>query len=310
MQSVGTPAFWIGFAVVVLGMLALDLGIFNRKAHVIHVKEALTWTVVWVALSIAFGLGIGWFIGPDKGLEFFTGYLIEEALSVDNIFVMLVVFSYFSVPASLQHRVLFWGILGALLMRAMFIFAGAALLQRFHWVMYLFGAILVFTGGKLLFQDEEAHPERNPVLKLFRKLFRSVPDYRGQHFLVKESGRWLATPLLFVLVTIEATDLVFAVDSIPAVFGISRDPFIVFTSNIFAVLGLRSMFFLLSGIVGKFRFLKVGLALVLLFVGGKMLIADWVHIPIWVSLGTVALLIAGSVAASLLVPPAPESKHP
>lgn len=293
---------------VVLGMLALDLGIFNRKAHVIHIKEALIWTLVWVGLSIGFGLGISFFIGPDKGLEFFTGYLIEEALSVDNIFVMLVVFSYFRVPQELQHRVLFWGILGALLMRAAFIFAGAALLQHFHWVMYLFGLILVITGGKLMFQDEEVHPERNPVLKLFRKLFRSVPDYRGQHFMVKENGRWLATPLLFVLVTVEATDLVFAVDSIPAVFGISRDPFIVFTSNIFAVLGLRSMFFLLSGIVGKFRFLKIGLALVLLFVGGKMLIGDWVHIPIWASLGVVALLISGSVAASLLIPSRDEAK--
>ncbi len=302
-NSIGTPALWFGFIAFVIALLALDLGVFHRKAHAVSTKEALVWTTVWIGLALLFNLGVYHFYGSEKALQFLTGYLIEKALSVDNLFVFLVLFSYFAVPPELQHRVLFWGILGALLMRAGFIFAGAALIQSFHWVIYIFGAFLVFTGVKLLAHDDkQIDPERNLLLRLFRRLFRSVPDYRGSHFIVKEGGKWFATPLLAVLVTIEATDLVFAVDSIPAIFAITTDPFIVFTSNIFAILGLRALYFLLAGAMGKFRFLKVGLGLVLAFVGTKMLIVDLFKVPIALSLGVITALLAGSIAASLLAP--------
>ncbi len=302
-QSIGTPALWIGFLVFVLAMLALDLGVFHRKEHVIRPREALIWSLVWISLALVFNLGVYHWFGPVRALEFLTGYLIEKALSVDNLFVFLVLFSYFSVPRALQHRVLFWGILGALIMRAAFIFAGAALIQSFHWVIYIFGAFLVFTGIKLLAHaDEEQHPEKNPVLRIFRRVVPAVPDYRGSHFLVREGGRWLATPLLAVLVAIEATDIVFAVDSIPAIFAITADPFIVFTSNIFAILGLRALYFLLAGMLGAFRFLKVGLGLVLAFVGAKMLLSEVYKIPIVVSLLVIAALLGGSVLASVLFP--------
>jgi tellurite resistance protein TerC len=303
MQSVGTPLLWIGFLAFVLGMLALDLGVFHRREHAVRPREALLWSLVWIGLSLAFDAGVYHWFGAQRGLEFLTGYLIEKALSVDNLFVFLVLFSYFAVPAALQHRVLFWGILGALAMRAAFIFAGTALIQRFHWVIYVFGAFLVFTGIKLLAQKEgDQHPERNPVLRAFRRVVPAVADYRGPRFWVREGGRWLATPLLMVVVAVEATDIVFAVDSIPAVFAITTDPFIVFTSNIFAILGLRALYFLLAGMLGAFRFLKVGLGLVLAFVGVKMLLSGRLEIPIPVSLGIIAALLLLSVIASLVFP--------
>ena len=305
LDSVGTPMLWIGFTAFVLAMLVLDLSVFHRRAHDVRMREALIWTGVWIGMALLFNLGVYRWFGAKTGLEFLTGYLIEKALSVDNIFVFLVIFSYFRVPGALQHRVLFWGILGALVTRAIFIWLGAALLHRFHWVVYLFGAFLVFTGIKLLLQGEsEVHPERNPVLRLFARLVPSVSDYRGARFSVVEAGRRYATPLLTVLVVVETTDLVFAVDSIPAIFAVTRDPFIVYTSNIFAILGLRALFFVLAGTMEKFHYLQVGLGLVLAFVGVKMLLADVYKVPIGISLGVIAALLAGSIVASLLLPPA------
>jgi tellurite resistance protein TerC len=312
-QSIGTPLLWLGFSVFVLVMLGLDLGVFHRKDHVIRVKEALVWTGIWIGLALTFNVGIHIYFGSERALEFLTGYLIEKALSVDNLFVFLVVFSYFSVPAYLQHRVLFWGILGALLMRVLFILLGAALLQNFHWIIYVFGAFLIITGIKLLAQKgEHVHPERNPVLKLFKRVVPAVPDYRDKHFFVRENGKWFATPLFMVLVVIEATDLVFAVDSIPAIFAVTEDPFIVYTSNVFAILGLRSLYFALAAMMGRFRYLKVGLGLVLGFVGIKMVITDIYKIPIVISLAVIALLLTGSIVASLLRPEekAPLHEHP
>lgn len=303
LESVGTPVMWVGFTAFVLAMLALDLGVFHRKAHEVSVREALIWSAVWISLALAFNALVYVWFGRERALEFLAGYVIEKALSVDNLFVFLVIFSYFAVPAKLQHRVLFWGIVGAIIMRVIFILMGAALLQRFHFVMYLFGAFLVFTGIKLLaHRGADVHPERNPVLRLMRRVMPSVSDYRGAKFFVREHGRRYATPLFLVLVVIEATDVVFAVDSIPAVFAVTRDPFIVFTSNIFAVLGLRALYFALSGMMQKFHYLKVGLGLVLTFVGLKMLIADVYKLPIALSLGVIALLLAGSIVASLLRP--------
>jgi tellurite resistance protein TerC len=304
MESVGTPALWAGFIAFVLALLALDLGVFHRHAHAVTVREAAIWSAIWVALSLAFnGLVVHWF-GPLRGLEFLTGYLIEKALAVDNIFVFYAIFAYFAVPAAYQHRVLFWGVLGALLMRALFIFAGAALISQFHWVMYVFGAILVITAIRLFtMPDEGIHPERNPVYRLMRRFLPAVNEYHGARFTIVQAGKRYATPLLIVLLLIEWTDLVFAVDSIPAIFAITSDPFIVFTSNIFAILGLRSLFFLLQGVIGKFHLLKPALAAVLLFVGGKMLLIDVVELPIAVSLGVVAALIATGVLASLALPP-------
>jgi len=300
-ESIGNPMLWIGFVAGVLALLALDLGVFHRDAHEVKFREALTWSFVWVTLAMLFNLGVYSWFGPDRALEFLAGYLIEKALSVDNVFVFLVIFSSFSVPAAYQHRVLFWGILGALVMRAIFIALGAALLSAFHWIIYLFGALLVVTGMKMLRAGgAEVHPERNPMFRLFTRTVPSVPDYRGPAFWVVEGGRRLATPLLLVLVAIECTDLVFAVDSIPAVFAVTRDPFIVFTSNIFAILGLRAMFFLLAGVMDRFVHLKTGLALVLAFVGTKMLLTDIYKIPIVASLAVVAALIGGSIALSLL----------
>jgi TerC family integral membrane protein len=283
-------------------MLALDLGVFHRKAHVVRFREALTWSVVWVALALGFNALIWTWFGPTKGLEFLTGYLIEKALSVDNIFVFLVIFGYFAVPSAYQHRVLFWGILGALVMRAIFIAAGAALITKFHWIIYLFGALLLLTGVKLFVQrNEHMQPEKNPVLRLFRRFVPTVAEFHGQRFTVVQAGRRYATPLLAVLVLVEATDLVFAVDSIPAVFAVTKDPFIVYTSNIFAILGLRAMFFLLAGVMDRFLYLKPGLAAVLVFVGAKMMLTDIYKIPIAVSLGVVAGILAVAVVASLVV---------
>jgi tellurite resistance protein TerC len=302
METIGAPALWVGFTLFVLGMLALDLGVFHRKAHAVSFKEALGWSIVWVTLGLAFGAFIWQAYGEQRGLEYMTGYLIEKALAVDNIFVFVVLFSAFAVPAAYQHRVLFWGILGALVMRAVFIGLGAALIQRFHWILYVFGALLVLTGIKLLLHPEqEVQPQKNPLFRLFRKFVPAVDDYHGERFTVIREGKRYATPLLLVLVAIEATDVVFAVDSIPAIFAVTQDPFIVYTSNIFAILGLRAMYFLLADVVTRFHYLKIGLALVLVFVGAKMLIADLYKIPIAVSLAVVAALIAGSVIVSLLV---------
>ena len=304
MTAPGEPLAWAIFGVVVAAMLALDLGVFHRQAHAVRGREAALWSVVWISVALLFNLGICLRSGTDRGLEFFQAWLIEKALSVDNLFVFLAAFSFFAVPENLQHRVLFWGILGALITRGLFIALGAALLGAFHWVTYIFGVFLVVTALRLLFAgDEEIHPEKNPVLALFRRFVRLTPDYDGAHFFVRKGGKLFATPLLTVLVVIEATDVVFAVDSIPAVFGITRDVFIVYTSNIFAVLGLRALTFLVASLVQRLRYLKVGLALVLAFVGAKMLIADRYRISDLASVLVVAGLITFAALLSLLVPP-------
>ena len=297
--------FWVGFIAFVLTMLALDLGVFNRKPHVVQPKEALTWTSVWVSLALLFAAGLAYFVSPQIALTFLTGYLIEESLSVDNIFVIVLIFQYFAVPAQYQHRVLFWGILGALVMRGLFIGLGAALLARFEWIIYIFGALLVITGVRMAMkQDEEFDGEQNPVVKFVRRFMPVTATYHGKHFFIVENGKRFATPLFLVLVLVEATDLIFAIDSIPAIFGITRDPFIVFTSNIFAIMGLRSLFFLLAHVVTKFHLLKYGLAIILTFVGVKMMIEHWVHIPILVSLGVVLGVLLLSIVGSLIWPKA------
>jgi len=300
-ESIGTPWLWFGFIAFVLAMLALDLGVFHKKDHEISVKEALTWTCVWISLAMLFNVGIYYWFGSERALEFLSGYVIEKALSVDNIFVFIVVFSVFAVPAKLQHRVLLWGILSALVLRAVFVVLGAALLSRFHWLGYVFGAFLVFTGVKLLVQrDGEVDPRQNPLFKLFRRVMPSVDEFHEGRFTIVQAGKRYATPLLLVLIAIETTDIVFAMDSIPAIFAVTRDPFIVFTSNIFAILGLRALYFALAGMMDKFHYLKIGLSLVLMFVGAKMLLAGVFKIPIWASLAIIAALLAGSVIASLL----------
>ncbi len=296
-----------GFTLFVLAMLAVDLGVFHRKAHEVSLKEAATWSAVWVSLALTFNYGIYHFMGAQAGLEFLTGYLIEKALSVDNIFVFVLVFSYFRVPARYQHRVLFWGILGALLMRGAMIAAGAVLIVRFHWIIYVFGAFLVVTGIRMAMHDDpEIEPEHNPIIRLVRRLLPVSRVYHGQRFFVKEEIRgrirWMATPLFIVLVVVETTDLVFAVDSIPAIFAVTTDPFLVYTSNVFAILGLRALYFLLAGVIHRFHFLKLGLSIVLVFVGAKMLLADVYEIPIALSLGVVAFVLIAAVVASLLFP--------
>ena len=298
-----TLSFWIGFNVFVLAMLALDLGVFHRHAHVVTVREAGAWSAVWVGLALLFNLGLWALWGPDPALQFLTGYLIEKSLSVDNIFVFVMLFTYFAVPAQYQHRVLFWGILGALIMRGLFIWAGAYVLQQFHWVIYLFGALLVVTGVKMARRLEGYDPSRNPVLALARRVLPLTDRYHGQRFWVREGGRWVATPLFLVLLLVEVTDLVFAVDSIPAIFAVTQEPFLVYTANVFAILGLRSMYFLLAGVVHRFVYLKYGLAAVLVFVGAKMLLVDLFKIPTAVSLAVVALTIGVSIAWSLWRPP-------
>ena len=295
---------WIVFNVFVLGMLALDLGVFHRKAHAVSLKEALVWCCVWVSLALTFNAGIYIWSGPEKALEFLTGYLIEYSLSVDNVFVFAIIFSYFAVPAAYQHRVLFWGILGALVMRAIFIAMGTALLTAFHWMIYVFGGFLILTGIKLLLTgDHKLEPEKNPVVRLVRRVMRVTNEYHGQRFFLRNDGHLWVTPLFLVLVVIESTDVIFAMDSIPAIFGITLDPFIVYTSNVFAILGLRSLYFLLAGIMDKFHYLKVGLSFVLCFVGAKMMLADFYKIPIGVSLGVIAGILGTSMVASLLIPP-------
>lgn len=296
-----SPWLWVGFIAFVLAMLAVDLGIFNRKTHAISMKEAGIWTAVWIGLALAFNVGLYFWQGAEPALQFLTGYLIEKALSVDNLFVFALIFALFAVPAQYQHRVLFWGVLGALIMRGAFIAAGAALLHNFHWIIYIFGAFLVYTGIKLAFHRETSiEPERNPAVRLFRRFFPITNQYHGEHFFVRQAGKLMATPLVLVLVVVESTDLVFAVDSIPAIFAITSDPFLVYTSNVFAILGLRSLYFLLAGALGKFYYLKTALAFILSFVGVKMLISEWVKIPIVLSLAVILGLLLVAVAASLI----------
>jgi len=303
-ETVGTPMLWGGFIAFVLAMLAIDLGVFHRKAHEVSVKEAGAWSAVWVALALGFNVAVYAWFGPERALEFTAGYLIEKALAVDNLFVFVIIFSAFAVPLVYQHRVLFWGVLGALAMRAAFILAGGAFLQRFHWAIYVFGGILAVTGVKLLAQrNQEVHPERNPLVRAFQRIIPVSHEPSGGHFIVKRDGKRFATTLLVALVAVEVTDVVFAVDSIPAIFAVSSDPFIVFTSNIFAILGLRSLYFLLAGVIEKFAYLKVGLAFVLIFVGAKMLLTEVLKVPIVASLGIIAAILAASVVASLLKPP-------
>ena len=292
---------WVVFNVFVLGILALDLLVLHRKAHAVSLREAAAWSCAWVSLALIFGLGVYFFRGAEKGLEFLTGYVIEWSLSVDNLFVFLVIFSYFAVPAVYQHRVLFWGILGALVLRATFIATGTALLANFHWMIYVFGGFLIFTGIKLLFAGEEKiEPEKNPAVLLVRRFMKVTPDYEGQRFFIRRHGKLWATPLFLVLVVVETTDVIFAVDSIPAIFAITLDPFIVYTSNVFAILGLRALFFLLAGVMEMFHYLRVGLSFVLCFVGAKMLIVDFYKIPIGVSLGAVGGILLLSILASML----------
>ena len=298
---------WTGFNAFVLAMLALDLFVFHRDAHRVRPFEAAAWSVLWVTLALLFGGGVYAFMGRDAGLEYFTGYLIEKALSVDNIFVFVLIFGYFRVPAQYQHRVLFWGILGALVMRGAMIAAGAFLIAQFHWIIYIFGGFLVFTGLRMATQDEaHFHPESNPAIRVVRRIVHVADQYHGQHFFVREHGagrsRWVATPLLVVLVLVEITDLIFAVDSIPAIFAVTTDPFIVYSSNVFAILGLRALYFLLADVIHRFHYLKIGLSAILVFVGVKMLVVDFYKIPIGISLLVIALVLLASVLASLMWP--------
>ena len=310
---------WVGFNLFVVAMLALDLGVFHREAHEVSVKEAAVWSVVWISLSLVFNLLLYLFwerlmpgsaySGGEAGLAFLTGYLIEKALSVDNIFVFVLIFSYFAVPAKYQHRVLFWGIIGALLMRAAMIFAGAALIKEFHWIIWIFGAFLIFTGIRMATSKEEKlEPDKNPLIRLFKRFMPVSEQYDGQKFFTRKNGILMATPLFLVLLMVETTDLIFAVDSIPAIFAVTQDPFIIYTSNVFAILGLRSLYFVLAGVMHKFHYLKLGLSVVLVFVGIKMLLPDASNmllgvsykIPTAISLGVVGGVIAIAVIASLV----------
>ena len=290
---------WVAFWIIVLALLAVDLFLFNRKAHKVSIREALIWSLVWIGLSLLFCGAICFTLGSEAALDYLTGYLIEKSLSVDNLFVFLVLFTYFGVESRYQHRVLFWGVFGAIVLRTIMIVAGAALVSRFAWLMYVFGGFLVFTGIKLaLGHGEQVDPSRNLAVRIAKRLLPMTEDFHGQRFFVRLDGRWVATPMLLVLVTVEFSDVLFAVDSIPAIFGITTDVFIVLTSNLFAILGLRALYFLLAGVMDKFAYLQYGLALVLSFIGVKMLIAKWIHIPTPVSLAVVAGLLVGSVLLS------------
>jgi len=294
-----TALLWIFFNVFVLAMLALDLGVFHRKSHEVSVREALTWTAIWITLSMCFNLFVYYYFDKEKALEFFTGYLIEKSLSVDNIFVIILIFSYFQVPSAYQHKVLFWGILGALVMRAIFILTGVELIHRFHWLIYIFGGFLVYTGIRMLTSsDLKIDPEKNPLVKLARKVMPITPSFEGDRFFVKQEGKTWATPLFLVVILIETTDLIFAVDSIPAILAISDDSFIVYTSNVFAILGLRSLYFALAGIEKYFVYLKYGLSAILVFVGVKMCIADLFKIPIEVSLIAIGFTLIIAMVSS------------
>ncbi|GIL22591.1 MAG: membrane protein [Bacteroidota bacterium] len=298
-----STVLWIGFNAFVLGMLALDLGVFHKKSHTVSVREALTWTGVWVTLALFFNLFVYFYFGEELAVEFFTGYLIEKSLSVDNIFVIIMIFSYFQVPQEYQHKVLFWGILGALVMRVIFIFSGIELIHRFHWLIYIFGGFLVFTGVRMLTASEQKFdPEKNPIMKISRKLFSITPTFDGDNFFTRRDGKTWVTPLFLVVIMIETTDLIFAVDSIPAILAISEDPFIVYTSNVFAILGLRSLYFALSGIEKYFHYLKFGLSAILVFVGTKMCIMDFYKIPVAISLIIIVFVLTIAMIASVLFP--------
>ncbi|MBI4582648.1 MAG: TerC family protein [Planctomycetes bacterium] len=310
--GLGTPVHWAGFIVLVLGLLSLDLGVFHRQGRIIRIRESLLWTLVWVGLAGVFNVWLYWGTrSVERALEFTAGYLVEESLSVDNLFIFLLIFRHFQVPGELQHRVLYWGILGAIVMRLGFILIGSAVVQMFHWVLFFFGGLLIITGIRLLFHKaEETDFEMNFILRCFRKFIPMTPGYRGTQFFLREGGRLLATPLFAVLIVVETTDLAFAIDSIPAVFGVvkSRDPFIIFTSNVFAILGLRSLYFLLAGFMDRFHHLKVGLSLVLMFIGVKMFLDETrFEVSIQVSLGVIAGILASAILASILLPKPPQT---
>jgi tellurite resistance protein TerC len=295
-----SPAVWLGFTALVVGLLALDLGVLNRRAHVLGMREAAIWSGSIVAIALMFGGFLWWREGGTTALEYYTGYLIELSLSVDNLFVFILIFEYFAVPAALQPRVLKWGILGAIVMRAIMIALGAILLERFSWIIYVFGAILLFTGIRMLRSNEERfEPEKNPVIRLVRKLLPVTPAYEGQAFMITTHAGRMATPLLLVVLFVEWSDLVFAIDSIPAIFAVTRDPFIVYSSNIFAILGLRALFFVLAGAMDKFVHLKTGIAAILVFVGVKMVVSAWFHVPTGISLAVIVLFLATAIWASL-----------
>jgi tellurite resistance protein TerC len=299
----GTPLLWVGFNLFILAAVALDLGVFGRRLHKVSMREATVFSVGWVLLSLLFGIGILHYFGRQPALEFFTGYLIEKSLSVDNLFLFLVIFRTFGIDSRLQHRMLEWGILGALVMRAVMILAGAELVERFSWVLYVFGAFLLYAGIHMLFvKKEKERPEKSAIFRFASKHLRVTRDYEGEHFFVRSGGKLYATPLFLVLLVIEITDVTLAIDSIPAIFGITRDAFIVYTSNVFAILGLRAMYFLLAGVLNRLRFLTVGLSFVLVFIGAKMLAQHWVDIPEHISLIVVAGILLGALGASLLFP--------
>lgn len=294
---------WIAFNVFIILMLIVDLYVFNRKPHTITIKESLTWTGIWIALAMVFGVGVYYFMGSQPALDYFTGYLIEKSLSVDNIFVFLLVFTYFNVPDKYQHKVLFWGIFGALVFRFIFIFIGVALIEQFHWVIYIFGAFLIFTGIKLgLEKDKEIQPEKNPILKIVRRFVPITSDFHGPDFFIKKRGRYIATPMIIVLIVIETTDIVFALDSIPAIMAITRDPFIIYSANAFAILGLRALYFALSGVMRLFHYLHYGLSFILVYIGVKMMLEDLVHIPTILTLGVIVATLTISVIFSILYP--------
>ncbi len=295
-----SPMAWVVFSGVVLGMLAIDLGVFHRKAHKESLGEALAWSAVWISVALLFNLGVFAAFGSQKGMEFLAAYLIEKSLSVDNIFVFVAIFTYFAVDKTHQHRVLFWGILGALIMRGVFIYAGLAIIERFQWVTYILGAFLVLTGIRFAREEAEVNPERNPVVRFFREIVPVTATFRGQSFFVREHGKWLATPLFVVLLVVEVTDVIFATDSVPAVLSISHDPFIVYSSNVFAILGLRALYFVLAGAMVKFEYLRYGLAAILIFVGAKMLIHGFYVVPIGASLGVIGTLLAFSIFLSVM----------
>ncbi len=301
-MEVDQSILWGAFTVFVLGMLALDLGVFHRKSHEVSVREALTWTAVWIVLAMLFNIFVYFYFDQQKALEFFTAYLVEKSLSIDNIFVILMIFSYFSVPPAYQHKVLFWGILGALVMRVIFIFAGIELIHKFHWLIYIFGGFLIVTGIRMITtENKPLNPEKNPLVKFVRRLFPVTESFEEDKFFVRRDQKIWATPLFIVVVLIEGTDLIFAIDSIPAIISITDDPFIVYTSNVFAILGLRSLYFALAGIEKFFTYLKYGLAAILVFVGVKMCLADVVTIPIELSLIIIGFLLAISMIASVLI---------
>ncbi|MFA4016969.1 MAG: hypothetical protein RUDDFDWM_002081 [Candidatus Fervidibacterota bacterium] len=302
---------WVVFLSAVFVMLMVDLGIFHRKAHVLSLREATAWSIFWVVISLLFNIVVWFWLGEERALEFLTGYLLEKSLSVDNIFVFAVLFSYFAVPPEYRHRVLFWGVVGAIIFRLTFILAGAALLKKFHWVVYVFGIIVIISGIKLLMHKERrVAPERNPVLRLARRFLPITPTYHGQSFFVLRDGKVMATPLMLVLLVIETTDIVFAIDSIPAIFAITRDPFIVFTSNVCAILGLRALYFLLEGMIRLFRYLDEGLAIILVFIGIKMLVSDVYKIPLWITLGFVVAVLAVTITLSLVTGDVKHAKTP